>query len=131
MRNMIFKTLFASILGSLLVAPFAQADRQGGGTLRAMNASFDSTLTVNLNKLGNFSSEQGRAIKVEWVKYKNASDDKITFEYSWATHFDSGAAEVTLDRVSLQTRHSDLIRALSFSKEQNAWVSTDQSPDNL
>ncbi len=124
MRNMIFKTLFASILGSLFIAPLAHADRQGGGTLRAafeINPSMLDTMTI---ATGGDQIGSGAVSTVEWVKFKKHNNDSITFDYSWAEKLGSGVTEVTIDRAELQSQHGDLVRALSVSKANGVWVST-------
>lgn len=111
MRNMIFKTLFASILGSLFIAPLAHADRQGGGTLRAMNVKFDSTAFDIL-------VPQKPA---EWVRFEHLDGDKLTFSYSWYDGQRNGLSEVTLRRDQLKSESGDLIKALISSRADRSW----------
>jgi len=103
MRNMIFKTLFASILGLFLVAPLAHADRQGGGTLK-----------VALNVI------DPRA--ADWVLFKGIDGDRVTFDYSRFEGASQTLNQFSLTKSDLMAQAPELVGALLQSKSGADWV---------
>lgn len=122
MRNMIFKTLFASILGSLFIAPFAHADRQGGGTLRAISFSVGSDFNDTLNAVIPVPSLAHEVKTKEWVRFKGIEGDKVIFDYSWVKDLNQGVEQVSLDKAELTLQSPALKNALVRSKENELWV---------
>lgn len=102
MRNMIFKTVFTAILGSLLITPLAHADRQGGGTLKVA-----------------FKAEPSAT---EWVRFTAVKDDQVTFEYSWLTDQTNELVEVSTSKAALSGQPAFFIRALAESRNSFDWV---------
>ncbi len=125
MRNMIFKTLFASILGSLLVAPLAHADRQGGGTLRAMNLvqGPDMLDSIAISDIATAADIQ-LGFK-EWVRFTQVESDKVTFDYVAANAPIATASRITLTRSDLESYGKGLAKALLTSKTDRSWKQVD------
>lgn len=120
MRNMIFKTLFASILGSLFIAPLAHADRQGGGTLRAAFV-LDPVLIEGAGIQFDGAEILYKREPATWVKFKSAKGDSVTFDYSWMTAQESGQIELTATRTDLVGGFRDLASAILKSKNVKDW----------
>lgn len=114
MRNMIFKTIFASILGSLLAAPLAHADRQGGGTLRQVSFNANDGFTYQPNN------------GTEYVRFRYTKGDQVAFEIVSTSSENFVLAEVMMDRTELSMNHSALVRALLVSKKLSTWQTVDQ-----
>ncbi|MBL7689029.1 MAG: hypothetical protein JNJ49_13430 [Bdellovibrionaceae bacterium] len=122
MRNMIFKTLFASILGSLFIAPLAHADRQGGGTLRAMNVAIDQSQFEMLSaQLPSGSFEASK----EWVRFEKLDRGNLTFSYLYRDAVQVSLSEVTTDKLAMMREGSNLIRAVELSKSMTGWIAVD------
>jgi hypothetical protein len=123
MRSLLLKATFAAVLGVLLLSPSAHADRQGGGTLMVVRTS-DAANFVNITglKIPEFNASfDVNASTGEFVRFKTAKGDKITFDYSWFVGADKGLAEVTLDKAKASEQRADLIRALLDSKAKADW----------
>ncbi len=123
MRSLLLKATFAAVLGVLLLSPSAHADRQGGGTLMVLR-TFDAEKFMNLPglKIPDFNAIFDlNASTGEFVRFKTAKGDKITFDYSWYVGADKGLAEVTLDKAKASEQSADLIRALLDSKAKADW----------
>lgn len=114
MRNTIFKAIFASILGLLLVAPLAHADRQGGGTLRQVS--------FNANEQFTYQPNSG----TEYVRFRYTKGDQVAFEFVSTSSENLVPAEVTMDRTELSMNHSALVRALLVSKKLSTWQTVDR-----
>jgi hypothetical protein len=123
MKNLILKTLAVSMVGSLLCLQTALADRQGGGGLIVLR-TFDSSKFMDIKSL-QITDLSARfdvnASNGEYVRFKAAQGDKITFDYSWFVGADKGLAEVTLDKAKASEQTADLIRALLESKATANW----------
>lgn len=105
MRNMILKTIFASILGSLFIATSAQADRQGGGTLKvAMDSSNASDPLAT------------------WVRFSSLEGNRISFDYGFLSNGAETIERVTMEKADLSVQTKTLIRALRTSKESALWT---------
>lgn len=102
MRNMIFKTIFASILVSFLVTPLAHADRQGGGTLKVALSSLDANAT-------------------EWVRFKGIDGVQVLFDYSWIKDSGKGIEQIAIDKADFSSKTTELVRALLDSKVSGDW----------
>lgn len=123
MRNLLLKATFSAVLVALLLSPSAHADRQGGGTLMVVR-TLDAANFMNLPglKIPEFkTSFDVNASTGEFVRFKTAKGDKITFDYSWFIGADKGLAEVTLDKAKASDQSADLIRALLDSKAKADW----------
>jgi hypothetical protein len=123
MRNLFFKATVVTALSALLLSPPAQADRQGGGTLMVVR-TFDASKFVDLKglQLPDLNSRYDvNASTGEYVRFKAAQGDKITFDYSWFVGAEKGLAEVTLDKAKASEQGADLIRALLESKAKSDW----------
>ncbi len=114
MRNMIFKTLFASILGSFLVAPLAHADRQGGGTLRQVSFNANEGFTYQPNN------------GTEYVRFRYTKGDQVAFAFVSTSSENFVPAEVQMHRAELTMNHSALVRALLVSKKFSTWQTVNQ-----
>jgi hypothetical protein len=123
MRNLLLKATFSAVLVALLLSPSAHADRQGGGTLMVVR-TLDAANFMNLPglKIPEFNSIfDVNASTREFVRFRTAKGDKITFDYSWFVGADKGLAEVTLDKAKASEQSADLIRALLESRAKADW----------
>lgn len=103
MRNMIFNTLFATILGSFLVAPLAHADRQGGGTLKVAFNVIDPRVA-------------------DWVLFKGIDGDRVTFDYSRFEGAGHSLIQFSVTKSDLTAQAPELVRALLESKTGADWA---------
>lgn len=104
MRNLIFKTIFATILTSLSLAPLAHADRQGGGGM--MKVAFNASDLTS----------------AEWVRFKDIEAGKVSFEYAWVSNANRGTEQVKIDKADFTSQSSDLVNALLKSKNSADWA---------
>ncbi len=115
MRNMIFKTLIASILGSFLVAQPAHADRQGGGTLMQVSFAVNDGFTHDARKYS------------EFVRFHYVDGDRVAFDFFSTDSENFEPTKVTIQRAELSSRNSALVRALLVSKKLSTWQAIDHS----
>lgn len=119
MRNMIFKTLFASILSSLFIAPLAHADRQGGGTLRAIvGMSLD---VPNFDDMSVMKPKVYDIVAVEKVRFISAKNNELLFLYSRQNMGASDVQEMSLTREQINFLPKNVLDALSVSKKADDW----------
>ena len=125
MRNLL-RNLTVCIV--LFTAPMAFADRQGGGGLlvTAGRVSIDKWLDFDARLVPvvvpdlNISDASGKPVS-EFVRFKSAKGNQVTFDYTWIVGAQKGLAEVTLDKAKASEQSSDLIRALLDSKANADW----------
>lgn len=104
MRNLIFKTVFATILTSLSLAPLAHADRQGGGGM--MKVAFSAPDLTS----------------AEWVRFKGIDSGKVSFDYAWVTNSNRGVENLTISREDFNEQTASLVQALQASKNTLEWA---------
>ncbi|MBN8540734.1 MAG: hypothetical protein J0L82_10145 [Deltaproteobacteria bacterium] len=127
MKHIIRTTAFTLILASSLLAVEAKADRQGGGTLfTSGHVSVDKWIDFDARFVPvavpdiNLSDVTTKPVS-EFVRFKSAQGDQVTFDYTWFVGADKGLAEVTLDKAKASEQTADLIRALLESKAKSNW----------
>lgn len=127
MKHIIRTTAFTLILSTTFLSSAAHADRQGGGTLMTAGIvsvdkwlEFDTRLIPAVIPDLNLADANIKPI-TEFVRFKSAQGDQITFEYTWINGAKSSAGQVTLNKARLSDEGAEIVKALAESKSSSDW----------
>lgn len=112
----------------LLTAPMAFADRQGGGGLLVTAGrvnidkwlDFDARLVPVVVPDLNLSEAAAKPVS-EFVRFKSAHGDQVTFDYTWINGAQAAVGRVTLNKAQLTKEGADVVKALLESRSTEAW----------
>lgn len=127
MKHIIRTTAFTLILSTTFLSSAARADRQGGGTLMTAGIvsvdkwlDFDTRLIPTLIPDLNLADATAKPV-TEFVRFKSAQGDQVTFDYTWMNGAKASAGQVTLNKARLSDEGAEIVKALVESKSTNAW----------
>lgn len=127
MKHIIRTTAFTLILSTTFLSDAAHADRQGGGTLMTAGVvsidkwlDFDSRLIPTVIPDLNLADAKTKPV-TEFVRFKSAQGDQITFDYTWINGAKASAGQVTLNKARLTEEGAEIVKALVESCSTNAW----------
>jgi hypothetical protein len=127
MKHIIRTTAFTLILASSILAFEAKADRQGGGTLITAGRvsidkwiDFDARLAPAVIPDLNLSDFTAKPVS-EFVRFKSAQGDQVTFDYTWINGNNAAAGQVTLNKAQLSDEGADVVKALLESRGSSQW----------
>lgn len=127
MKHIIRTTAFTLILASSMLAFDAKADRQGGGTLITAGRlnidkwiDFDARLVPVVVPDLNLEDVTAKPVS-EFVRFKSAEGDQVTFEYTWINGAKASSAQVTLNKTQLTREGVDVVKALLESRSTEGW----------
>lgn len=126
MRNLL-RSLTVCIV--LLTAPIAFADRQGGGGLlvTAGRVSIDKWLDFDARLVSvvvpdlNLSEAAAKPVS-EFVRFKSAHGDQVTFDYTWINGVQASSGQVTVNKAQLTKEGADVVKALLESRNSTIWT---------
>ena len=123
------RLLLHSLIAYLVLAasPLAFADRQGGGGLLTSARvrvdkwiDFDASLIPAVIPDLSLADAKTKPV-AEFVRFKSAQGDQVTFDYTWINGTKASAGQVTLNKARLTEEGSEIVKALVESKSTNAW----------
>jgi hypothetical protein len=127
MKNIIRTTAFTLILASSMLAFEANADRQGGGTLITADRvsvdkwiDFDARLVPLVVPDLNLADVTAKPVS-EFVRFKSAQGDQVTFDYTWINGAKASSGQVTLNKAQLSGEGAEVVKALLESRSNVAW----------
>lgn len=121
------RLLLHSLIAYLVLAasPLAFADRQGGGgLLTSARVSVDKWIDFDASLIPDVIPDLNLATSkpgTEFVRFKSAQGDQVTFDYTWINGAKSSAGQVTLNKARLSNEGAEIVRALVESKSTSAW----------
>lgn len=125
MRNL-FRNFTVFIV--LLAAPMAFADRQGGGGLLATagRVSIDKWLDFDARLVpvvvpDLIISDVATKPVSEFVRFKSANGDHVTFDYAWINGLQAAAGQLTVEKAQLSKEGAEVVKALLESKRFSGW----------
>jgi hypothetical protein len=126
MRSL-FRNLTLCIV--LLTAPMALADRQGGGGLLVSTGrvsidkwlDFEARLVPVVVPDLNLANVNAKPVS-EFVRFKSAQGDQVTFDYTWIHGAQASSGQVTLNRAQISKENLEIVNALLKSKVSSTWT---------
>jgi hypothetical protein len=112
----------------LVATPMAFADRQGGGGLliTAGRVSIDKWIDFDARLIPvivpDLKLEDVTAKPVsEFVRFKSAQGNQVTFDYTWINGVKASSGQVTLNKAQLSDEGAEVVKALFESRSNADW----------